>query len=143
MLPTWSSMAYGGGIHFLDHSFGRLDVFEDLQLDEHSFDGQSLTTTVWEFVDLDTRLNPRDKMCHELLNSGGPKGWVNLNEDTEVPTERNIVVLAKHTKLGRMTDYYVLLVGSIGPQGNKYRRLGMGGIRKECKLKDKGIGYII
>ena len=103
MLPTWSSMAYGGGIQLLDHTFGRLDVFEDLQFDEHSFDGQSLTTTVWEFVDLDTRLNPGDTMCHELLNSGGPKGWVNLNEDAELPTERNIVVLTKHTKLGRMT----------------------------------------
>ena len=143
MPPTWSWMAYEGGIQFVEDEFGQLDLFSNLQFDDQS-GGQALTTTVWEFVDLDTRLNPGEEMRHKLLDSEGCKGWFNLDQDVELPTERDIVALAKPRKGGTENcDYYVLLVSPIGSRGNEYKRLGMGGIRKECKLKKKGTGYIL
>lgn len=141
MPPTWSWMAYQGGIQFLKNGFQELALFQNLRFER---DGRAFATTVWEFVDLSTRLELGNEMRHELLDSEGWKGWIDLDEDARLPTERNIVVLAKPTKVGTDgCDYYVLLVRPIGSQGKEYERLGMGGIRKECKLKNKGTGYIL
>ncbi|KAH8595486.1 hypothetical protein B0O99DRAFT_623016 [Bisporella sp. PMI_857] len=45
--PSWSWMAYAGGIEFMDDEYGKLQVFKNLKLSEK--DQKALVTNVREF----------------------------------------------------------------------------------------------
>ncbi|KAM3066401.1 hypothetical protein ACMFMG_012091 [Clarireedia jacksonii] len=134
-VPSWSWMVYEGRIEFLQDDFGTLDLFKNL-----AFDKQTLITTVWKFTDQGMKLKrEKDGTRHELLDSNEmKKGWIDLDEEKELPTKRGVVVMAKHeTDQPRNYQYFVLIVR---PKrfSNKYERVGIGMIQADCGLRKKG-----
>ncbi|TGO45211.1 hypothetical protein BCON_0412g00030 [Botryotinia convoluta] len=134
-VPSWSWMAYEGRIEFPRDDFGALDLFTDLIFIE-----QTLTTTVWEFTDPAMKLKKeKDGTCYELLDSNEvKKGWVDLDEEKELPAKRGVVVVAKHkTDQPGNSQYFVLIVRS-KESNDEYERLGIGMIQTDCGLRKKG-----
>ncbi|RDW69439.1 hypothetical protein BP6252_08459 [Coleophoma cylindrospora] len=82
-VPSWSWMAYEGGVAFVHDILGSLALIDGLKLDQ-----RELATTIWKFTDLNMRIDARnDVMGYYLLDSKGlQKGWINLDEETELST---------------------------------------------------------
>jgi len=107
-VPSWSWMAYERGIEFVHDTFGSLDLIKDLIFDE-----QALTATVWEFTDLGMKIDAGNGgMRYQILDSkGSKKGWISLEEETELSAVRNVVVVAMHARdYSDNCQYFVLVV---------------------------------
>lgn len=129
-VPSWSWMAYTGGIQFMEIRFGDFEVFENLQFDMGR--RQALITNVWEFRNCQSK---RMGTRHVILESRGvERGWIQYDVDNgeELRSERSVVV-GKSTAEFR-EYYYVLIVRQKGA-GKEYERVGMGRVQQDYILR--------
>lgn len=128
-VPSWSWMAYTGGIDFMDLEYGKLDLFVNLYFD----DKQTLTTNVWEFQDCHLNETTKADLVarREILDScNANKGWIvyDVEGGDDFVSERGIVV-------GRMGsedqwEYYMLIVRQRDGKEGEYERVGVGKVQE-------------
>ncbi|KAK0701290.1 heterokaryon incompatibility protein-domain-containing protein [Lasiosphaeris hirsuta] len=127
--PSWSWMAYKGGIQFLGGEFGELDLFLDLQLK-----GSTLNAVVWKFRDCNLQEVSGTPLKRQILApSAGEReepeerGWVmyDVEDDNNLGLERAVIVARKYC--GKRC--YMLVVKQVGR--SKYERVGVGEIEWE------------
>ena len=100
-MPSWSWMAYNGGIHFIDIPFGTVDWINNLQFNK----GRKLTliTDIGEFWDCTME---QDGKHYTILDFGRTKrGWIqyDIKEGEDLFKEHNI--LSPGRSLVRSTTY--------------------------------------
>ena len=140
-VPSWSWMAYNGGIQFMDIPFGTVDWIDNLQFDKgHEL---ALITDVGEFRDC--TMEPDGKHYAILDFSRMKRGWIqyDIEEDEDLFKERCVVVGKKFSKdKDKIKDgvrldvkeYYILVVGPTSVDG-EYKRVGVGSIQSDYVVR--------
>ncbi len=123
-VPSWSWMAYEGGIQFTEDKFSDLDLFVDLRFDQSG----ALIAKAWEFKDCHVKRQTQDGTHPQILDSNEVKrGWIVYDvEDGEDCSEERGVVVAR-TEDG--SEYYMLVVK--GMKTGEYERVGMGKVQTD------------
>jgi hypothetical protein len=127
-VPSWSWMAYTGGIEFMDVGFGKLDLFENLSFDKQ--DKQALITNVWEFQDCHLKETERaesEAARHTILDScETERGWIMYDVDgkEDFLSQRGVVV--GRTSSEDRLEYHMLIVKRRGENKSGYERVGIG-----------------
>jgi hypothetical protein len=141
-MPSWSWMAYSGGIEFMDIPLGNVDWNNKLQfVKEYKYmlfnvfkkkERDALATDIGVFRNCS--LEQRD-VSYVVLDSGkAERGriWYDT-ESSSLHTEQCVVV-------GRSRDkhekYYILVVRRTS-KGGEYRRIGVGWIQSDYVVRQK------
>ena len=142
-IPSWSWMAYPGGIDFIyeECDWGDMEVIKDI-----TFDGKALHAFVWKLVDPITEIQQEDGHTKSRLQNGAGLniGWINF--DTEVTKAKyskppNLVVVARlRRKQSDGPRCFVLFVEQIS---EKFERVGVGMIQEDCQLENIGRNYVV
>jgi hypothetical protein len=136
-VPSWSWMAYNGGIQFMDIPFGTVDWIDNLRFDEEC--KHALITNVGEFRDC--TMEPDGKYYAILDFSRTKRGWIqyDVKEDEDLFKERCIVAGKKSSKywdrLG-VKEYYILVVRPTSVDG-EYKRVGVGLIQSDYVVRQR------
>lgn len=129
-VPSWSWMAYNGGIQFMDKDipFGAVDWINNLRFDKKR--EHALVAKVGKFRDgmkLDgMKLNGK----HTVLDSGDEeRGWIQYDvkgkdEESRDLCEERCIVVGKKAK--EIAKYYILVVKPTNEIEGEYRRVGVG-----------------
>jgi hypothetical protein len=132
-VPSWSWMAYTGGIEFIEDEYGDLDVFQNLKFDEE--DRKALTTDLWEFVDCHLKGEEEEsgatsrKMLISL--SGMEIGWIqyDVKDGQDLPLDGSAVVGRSKAK-GRLDPQNCHILILRHRVKNKYERVGFGMVQE-------------
>lgn len=142
-VPSWSWMAYEGGVKFADDEFGALGLIHYLKVDRN---GMYLHTNVWVFTDRDIKMEPRlDSLHYELLNSKAMrKRWISLDdiEENSQSMEFNVVLVARRRKFQSDNCRYFVLFVKQRASTDQFERLGIGMLTEDCKLTNAGLRTI-
>ena len=134
-VPSWSWMAYEGGIQFTEVPFGNLDLFNDLEFAPQN--KTALITKVWEFQDCYLGEVMPETSCHQILDSRGTeRGWImyDVEDGEDLGGERGVVVARCHKSSSDSQqldnwEYYILVVRQIA---GEYERVGIGRVQRGC-----------
>ncbi|KAH7111797.1 heterokaryon incompatibility protein-domain-containing protein [Dendryphion nanum] len=142
-VPSWSWMAYSGGIQFVDIPLGRVDWIDQLRFDEECEYHHALISNLWTFQNCTTGLY---KAQHVVLDSdGAKKGWIqyDIEGGKDLRREQCVVVGRKHKFEGDVEtedgdcsalgaeEYYILVIRPTGVD-REYKRIGVGLIQSDC-----------
>ncbi|KAF2201403.1 HET-domain-containing protein [Delitschia confertaspora ATCC 74209] len=132
-VPSWSWMAYSGGIQFMNIPFNTVDWIDNLRFDEECECDHAIVSNVWKFENCMIELHGA---LYKISDSDGmPRGWVQYDVEAgeELDKEGCIVV-------GRIKDnendalgikkYYILVVRPTSVDA-EYKRVGIGLIQIE------------
>jgi hypothetical protein len=126
-VPSWSWMAYHGGIRFMDAPYGTVSWVDTLCFDkECEF---ALVTDIGEFRDCTTQLNGKDYSVFD--RSGVKRGWIQYDvEDGEELCKERCVVIGRVSRYDDNHSFlfmecYILVVRPTGVDG-EYKRVGVG-----------------
>ncbi|RFU29281.1 hypothetical protein B7463_g7054, partial [Scytalidium lignicola] len=130
-VPSWSWMAYTGGIEFMDDHHLAVEVFKNLSFAE--WDKKALITNVWEFRDCHLKKEEAesDATGRQILDSRGTKiGWIMYDvkdgeNGKDLCWERGVVV----KKTYRSNEYHILIVRQSAE--NEYERVGIGTVQQD------------
>ena len=131
-VPSWSWMAYDGGIWFMDIQFGTVNWINDLRFDNER--EHALITDVGEFRDCVMKQEGED---YAILDFGGTnRGWIryDVERGEDLRKERCVVVGRKYDH--GVKKYYMLLVRQKGVD-DEYERVGIGWIQSEYVLRQR------
>jgi hypothetical protein len=126
-VPSWSWMAYHGGIKFMHITFTRVSWVDSLRYDEEC--EHALITDVAEFRDCTTQLDGKDYVI--LDRSGGKRGRIQYDvEDGEELYKERCVVVGKRRTLSEQDPVlcYILIVRPTGVDA-EFKRVGIGSIQ--------------
>jgi hypothetical protein len=130
-VPSWSWMAYDGGIRFLDEEeipFGRVQWITDLRFDEHCDHALIANVGVFHGCTMESKGNRYAVFDRSETN----RGWIRYDvEDGKNLLEEHCVVVGS-TKDSE--DYYILFVRPTTVDG-EYERVGMGQVSKNCLVR--------
>ncbi|KAK3318209.1 hypothetical protein B0H66DRAFT_532722 [Apodospora peruviana] len=132
-IPSWSWMAYEGGIKFLDAKWGSIKLYKNLSFKDNI--KKTLTVDVWEFqgCHLQEALEATSgAISRQILDSSGSeRGWVIYDTEHygDLSLERVVVV-------GKTGQKCHLLIVMQTPE-SEYERLGIGEIEKEFLSRTK------
>lgn len=134
-VPSWSWMAYIGGIDFIDLNFGELELFENLRFDKkHKNDKQTLITNVWEFQDC--HLKEMEKAAYYGIfdSCDAEKGRIvyDVKREDDIFSERSVII--GRTRLEYQWEYHMLIVRQREGKEGEYERVGIGKVQE---------GYIV
>ncbi|CAG8979562.1 hypothetical protein HYALB_00011916 [Hymenoscyphus albidus] len=134
-VPSWSWMAYTGGIKFIDDLYGNLEIFIPLEFFEE--DKKMLQTDVWRFEEnchLGEESEGEFKTRRQILNSLGQKvGWLSFDvEDRKEFRGEQVVVVGKKRQVDGSENqmFHVLLVRQSDGAENEFERVGMGMVQQ-------------
>jgi hypothetical protein len=131
-VPSWSWMAYTGGIKFIDVDYGTLEVFNNLRFAKGN--KKALITNVWEFGDC--HLKKEEATRYQILDSCGTEiGWImyDIEDGKDLRLERSVVVGRTCQSDGSESNgldnrkYHILIVRQRA--GNEYERVGIGTVQ--------------
>lgn len=136
-VPSWSWMAYPGGIKFIefdDVDYGKLYLYDNLKFGQD--DLRDLITDVWNFRDCHLNRKERsDTGRYEVLDLHEVvRGWAmyDFKHGQDVDNERAVVIgrTASEDSPERQ-EYHILVVGlKAGSKGNNaYERVGLGRVQ--------------
>ena len=134
-VPSWSWMAYNGGIQFIDIPFGTVDWIKNLQFDKER--KPALITDIGEFRD---GIMEPDGNYYAVLDFDRMKrGWIqyDVEEGEDLCNERCVVVGKRSSKDGDRLDvkeYYILVVRPTSVDG-EYKRVGVGLIQSNYVVR--------
>ncbi|KAH8719320.1 heterokaryon incompatibility protein-domain-containing protein [Phaeosphaeriaceae sp. PMI808] len=131
-VPSWSWMAYNGGIQFMDIPFGTIDWIDNLQFDKEY--ESALIADVGKFRDC--TMKP-DGDHYAVLNLFGRKGgWIRYDvvQGKELRQERCVVV-GKMFNEG-VREYCILVVRPTNVDG-EYSRVGVGLIQSHYVVRQR------
>lgn len=141
-VPSWSWMAYTGGIEFMEDAYGKLEIFKNLKFSEG--DQKALVTNVWEFRNCylkEAKLGPTRR---QILESRGMEiGWIMYDVEDEKDLRRRQSVVVGRTRQGDGPEsngldnrgYHILLVRQRGE--NEYERVGIGMVQQGYLLRQQ------
>lgn len=136
-VPSWSWMAYTGGIDFMNLDFGKLEVFENLRFDKnHENDKQTLVTNVWEFRDFHLKEVEKAGLlaarCEIFDSRNAKKGWIvyDVKREADFLSERGVVV--GRTGSEGQREYHMLVVRQRDGKEGEYERVGVGKVQEGC-----------
>jgi hypothetical protein len=140
-VPSWSWMAYDGGIEFIckKTEFGELTGVQKLQFDEDC----GLVAKVWKFQD-GMKLNKKNGY-YVVLDSGNlERGWVRYdvkaeNEESVDLCKERFIAVGK----GAKNYYYILVTELIDEKLHEYRRAGVGHIQCDWVVIQEDEGRIV
>lgn len=137
-IPSWSWMAYSGGIEFVEVPFDRASWIKHGFL---RFDKQrngAVTASLGEIVGCLARRcdNCTARLCearHELVETGKETGWVqyDFEGNEELDTIQCVVIGRETAKDNDPAQYSVLLVRPTGAD-REYKRVGVGQAQSSC-----------
>ncbi|RKK27411.1 hypothetical protein BFJ66_g16668 [Fusarium oxysporum f. sp. cepae] len=136
-VPSWSWMAYPGGIKFIEFEevgYGKLELFDKLKFDQE--DKRALITDIWTFRDCHLNRKERsDTGRYEVLDSGEKvRGWAmyDVKHGEGFDNERAVVIgrTSPEWRTERQ-EYYILVVRrKAGSKAdNEYERVGLGRVQ--------------
>lgn len=135
-VPSWSWMAYDGGIQFLDEDTGFGDIDWIINLRFHDKCEHALIADVGKFQD-GMKLDEN----YTVLDSGGiGRGRAQYDVEKDKDEERRglgeerCVVVGRKTKNG--VRFYCILVVRPTSDG-EYRRVGVGLIQSDCVVRER------
>ena len=142
-VPSWSWMAYNGGIKFMDIPFGTVDWIDNLRFDE----GRELVliADVGEFRNC--TMEP-DGKHYAILDSGRTKrGWIqyDIEEDEDLFKQQCVVAGKKSSKDEDkiedgdrldVKEYYILVARPTSMDG-EYKRVGVGLIQSDYVARQR------
>jgi hypothetical protein len=129
-VPSWSWMAYSGGIRFMAISIGKVSWIDNLRFDKER--ESALITDVGKFRNC--TLKP-DGDHYAVLNFFRRKrGWIRYDvEDGEKRGEEKCVVVGR-TEKSDAEEYYILVVMPTRVDG-EFRRVGIGMIHSSYVVR--------
>jgi hypothetical protein len=143
-MPSWSWMAYDGGVQFMDIPFGGVDWVNNLRFDKkHNFmlfkkkGKHALITEIGGFRNCSLQKKER---CHAILDlSKTERGWIqyDITGTKDLQAERCVVVGRKlykdqHGLIKR--KYYMLVVRPTSTDG-EYERVGVGLVQSDYVVR--------
>ncbi|GKU15727.1 unnamed protein product [Fusarium langsethiae] len=146
-VPSWSWMAYEGGIRFISLTeipYGELEEFKDIEFGQEplgSEEKRSLRTKVWKFRGCDLSLEASAEGKYRLLVSPGEEiGWI-MPDGENFEMELAVVVGSVHSSGSRDREYYILVVKE--RETNVYERVGIGKIHQGYMSKQDGDVHLV
>ena len=143
-VPSWSWMAYDGGVKFIDIPFGGVDWINYLRFDGgHNFmlfkkkGKHALITEIGGFRNCSLQKKER---CHAILDSSKTeRGWIqyDIMGTEDLQAERCVVVGRKlhEDQHGlKKTKYYILVVRPTSTDG-EYERVGVGLVQSDYVVR--------
>ena len=140
-VPSWSWMAYNGGIQFIDIPFGTVDWIDNLRFDK--WRKLVLITNIGKFRDC--TMEP-DGKYYAILDFGRTKrGWIQYDvEEGEDLFKERCVVAGKKSSKDKIEDgdrldvkeYYILVVRPTSVDG-EYKRVGVGLIQSYYVVRQR------
>lgn len=131
-VPSWSWMAYNGGIQFMDIPFGDVDWNDKLRFNIFKREERhALVTDIGVFRNCS--LEQRDTRYAILDDSSGEKrGWIQY----DIEANRDL-----HTKwcvvVGRRNKKYYILVVRLTSVDGEYKRVGVGQIQSDYVVRQR------
>lgn len=133
-VPSWSWMAYDGGIRFLGEEipFGDMQLLKSLRFDEDCDCGHALVADVAKFRHCTMQLDGNRYAVFDLSETN--RGWIRYDADDgkKLLEEHCVVVGSKQDN----DDYYILIVRPSSADG-EYVRVGMGLVSKSCVVREQ------
>ena len=131
-VPSWSWMAYEGGIQFTEVVFGRFNLFNDLKFAPQN--KTALITKVWEFQDCHLGEATSETTCRQILDSCAiERGRIlyDVEDGEDLGMERGVVVARDNWDSQQLDNrnYYILVVRQIA---GEYKRVGIGRVQPSC-----------
>ncbi|KAK2471598.1 hypothetical protein H9L39_16589 [Fusarium oxysporum f. sp. albedinis] len=150
-VPSWSWMAYPGGIKFIELEevdYGKLDLFHKLKFDQE--DKRALITDIWMFRDCHLNREERsDTERYEVLDSGETvRGWAMYDvKHREVFDNERAVVIGRTgpESSPERQEYHILVVRQKAGSKteNEYERVGIGRVQVEyLSRRESGVRVI-
>lgn len=147
-IPSWSWMAYSGGIEFVKVPFRGVSWIK-LQFN-HERNGV-VPASLGEIVGCSARRckNCTARLCearHEVVEAGVKRGWVQYDfEGDKEPNAIECVVIGSETATDDGPDqYYILLVRPTGAddqykriRDHEYKRIGVGQVQSSCVARQR------
>ena len=142
-VPSWSWMAYNGGVRFMDIPFGTVDWINNFWLNEER--ELVLIADIGEFRDC--TMEPNGKYYAVLDFGGMERGWIqyDIEGGEDLCKDRCVVAGKKSNKdkdkiedgdiLG-VKEYYILVVRPASVDG-KYERVGVGLIQSDYIVRQR------
>ncbi|KAF5682792.1 het-domain-containing protein [Fusarium denticulatum] len=132
--PSWSWMAYEGGIRFISLAelpFQNLEVFKDIKF-VSSAQGEKkvLRTKVWNlprcYLNRDASVEGKSRI---LVSPGVEIGWI-MPDGENFEMELAVVIGSVYSSESRdKGEYYILVVKEKEGENNSYERVGIGKIQ--------------
>lgn len=135
-VPSWSWMAYNGGIQFIDIPFNAVDWIGNLRFDKER--EAALIADVGKFLDCTMELDGRH---YAVLDPGGMKrGWIqyDVEEGGNLCKERCVVVGRVDGEVveSGLDEYYILVVRPTS-MDDEYSRVGVGLIQSDYIVRQR------
>jgi hypothetical protein len=134
LVPSWSWMAYNGGIQFMSIAFGTVDWNKNLRFDTEI--DHALVTDVGNFQACTLK---QEEMHHAILDlSGIQRGWVkyDIGSGGDICKEQCVVIGRKSNDLENEKEYYMLVVRPTSVD-REYNRAGVGLIQSGFVLRQR------
>ncbi|KAH7061846.1 heterokaryon incompatibility protein-domain-containing protein [Paraphoma chrysanthemicola] len=144
VVPSWSWMAYDGGIQFMDIPFGKVDWMVSLRFNKNHkfgwFNKNQKSTLVTDIgVFRNCSLEKRDISYAILDSSKAERGWIRYDVEAieDLDAERCVVV-GKDSFENRLEPrkYYILVVRPTSVD-KEYTRVGVGWIRSDYVTRQR------
>ncbi|KPA35248.1 heterokaryon incompatibility [Fusarium langsethiae] len=149
-VPSWSWMAYEGGIRFISLAelpYGNLEVFKDIEFVPSDPEGEQkkvLRTKVWNLprCDLNREASAEGK-SRILVSPGVDIGWI-MPDEKNFEMELAIVIGSVYSSESRgKGEYYILVVKEKERETNVYERVGIGKIHQGYMSKQDGDVHLV
>lgn len=131
-VPSWSWMAYSGGIQFMDIPFGKVDWIDDLRFDEECDCDHAIIADVGVFQDC--LMRPHGKRCAVLDSGGKERGWIQYDAEDGGELCKEQCVVVGRTEKSCVEEYYILVIRPTRVD-SKYRRVGVGMIHSDYVVR--------
>lgn len=126
-VPSWSWMAYRGGIKFVDVSFdGRDDIRWQIELDFDKERKDALTGSLGKFWKC--KIIQKETRYAILGFRGTERGWLQFDVEDSTDLDMQKCVVVGRTGEGSEIEYFILVVRPTATNG-EYERVGVGLIR--------------
>jgi hypothetical protein len=134
-VPSWSWMAYDGGIRFLDEKeipYGDIQLLTSLRFDQDASYGHALVADVGKFWDCTMQSDGNRYAVFDL--SKIKRGWIRYDvEDGKNLLEEHCVVVGSTLD---SENYYILVTRPTSVDG-EYERVGIGLVSKNCVVREQ------
>ncbi|RYN36691.1 hypothetical protein AA0112_g4793 [Alternaria arborescens] len=129
-VPSWSWMACGGGIKFMEVAIGTVSWVKALAFDAER-DSAALIADVGKFRHY--TIEPKgDRHIILDISTNNEAGWIRYDIESGAEGSENHCVVVGRTENYRVAQgYYILVVVPTGKDG-EYRRVGVGKVRTGC-----------
>lgn len=131
-IPSWSWMAFSGGIEFVKIPFGVTNWIKHDHLQFNKECNSVVAASLGEIINCATRHceNCTARLCekrHVLVGAGGERGWVryDLGAEEGSNTIQCVVIGSETAKDTSPGQYCILLVRPTSTEG-QYKRVGVG-----------------